>query len=359
MNSFEFDAALPKLDEMLAHFYELTKEMESPECYLDHERLRKVSKERAELEETAKTYESYKEVRKKIEEAESLLEDHELRDLAQEELVTLNARKHELEQKLLALLVSRDPLDSKDIYLEIRAGTGGEEAALFAGDLFRMYCRYAEKKGWQVTVVSESKTDLQGYREVIAQISGDRVYSMLKWEAGVHRVQRIPVTEAQGRIHTSTVTVAVLPEADDVEIEINEADLRIDLFRASGAGGQHVNRTDSAVRITHIPTGIVVTCQDERSQHKNRARAMSVLKARLFEKARQEAEKEIRDTRRAMVGTGERCERIRTYNFPQNRLTDHRIGLTLYKLDQIMEGEIDEVITALQAYYSAQALLSC
>ena len=353
----DLSTAFKKLDEVEARYASLESQMADPDVYMDPERLRKVSKEHSDLDETVAAYREYRNVLSGIRENEELLHsDDDLKELAVAELRHLEERKAVLEQRLLQLLVPKDPLDSKDVFLEIRAGTGGEEAALFVADLFRMYSRYAEKQRWHLEVVSVSATELGGMREVIAQVSGDRVYSRLKYEGGVHRVQRIPVTEAQGRIHTSTVTVAVMPEADEVDVHIEDADLRIDLFRASGAGGQHVNKTDSAVRLTHIPTGIVVVCQDERSQIKNRARAMQILRARLFEMERAKAEAQQQAQRRSMVGTGDRSERIRTYNFPQNRLTDHRIGLTLYKLDAVMEGELDEVISALQAHYSAEAL---
>ncbi|NOZ00297.1 MAG: peptide chain release factor 1 [Deltaproteobacteria bacterium] len=353
----DLTAAFPKLDEVQARYESLGEEMGTPECYSNPDRLRKVSKERSHLEETVNAYREYKEVLASIEENRLILKnDDDLKELAEQELDDLETRRAQIEDRLMVLLVPRDPMDDKDIFLEVRAGTGGEEAALFAADLFRAYTRFAEEKGWQVHIVSISATELGGIREVVAQVRGDRVYSYLKYEAGVHRVQRVPTTEAQGRIHTSAVTVAVLPEADDVDVQINEDDLRTDLYRASGAGGQHVNKTDSAVRLTHLPTGIVVQCQDERSQHKNRARAMHLLKAKLFEKARMEADKAQRDSRRAMVGTGDRSERIRTYNFPQNRLTDHRIGLTLYKLESVMEGNLDEIIASLQAHFSAKAM---
>jgi peptide chain release factor 1 len=352
----ELDKAIPRLEEAEARFERLGKETEDPEVYLNPDRLRTTNKERAELADTVEAWRAFRRVKADITDNQALLEDADLRELAHEELGRLVPRLAELEARLMQLLVPVDPLDRKDVFLEIRAGTGGEEAALFAADLFRMYCRYAERMGWQVEIANLSETELKGVREVVAQISGKRVYSHLKFEGGVHRVQRIPVTEAQGRIHTSAVTVAVLPEAEDVDIQIDESDLRIDLFRASGAGGQHINKTDSAVRLTHIPTGIVVVCQDERSQQKNRAKAMKVLRARMFDIAREKQEREARDSRRAMVGSGDRSERIRTYNFPQNRLTDHRIGLTLYKLETIVEGELDDVISALQAYFAAQAL---
>lgn len=352
----DLTSARAKLDEVEARYLALEAQLSDPAVYMDPERLRRVSKERSELEETVAVWREHRGVMQAIEENTELLKDSALRELAEEEIARLEKRREQLEGRLMELLVPRDPLDSKDVFLEIRAGTGGEEAALFAADLFRMYSRYAEKKGWDVEIVSISETELKGIKEVIAQISGNRVYSELKYEGGVHRVQRIPETEAQGRIHTSAATVAVLPEADEADVVINEGDLRVDLFRAGGAGGQHVNKTDSAVRLTHLPTGIVVVCQDERSQLKNRAKAMRVLRARLAEMEREKRMQEQRAARRAMVGTGDRSERIRTYNFPQNRLTDHRVGLTLYKLDRIMEGELEEVIAACQAYFAAQAL---
>jgi len=353
----DLSRAFPKLDEVESRYESLGVEMSEPGCYGNPDRLRKVGKERADIEETVETYREYRKVLDELDDNRQLLKsDDDLKELAELEIAGLSERKEELEARLMVLLVPRDPLDDKDIYLEIRAGTGGEEAALFAADLFRAYSRYAEDNKWQVEIVGESATGLGGIKEIVALVRGDRVYSFLKYEAGVHRVQRVPVTEAQGRIHTSAVTVAVLPEAEDVDVKIEEDDLRTDLYRASGAGGQHVNKTDSAVRLTHIPTGIVVTCQDERSQHKNRARALKLMKAKLFEKARMEAEKAERDTRREMVGSGDRSERIRTYNFPQNRLSDHRIGLTLYKLDAIMEGDMEELFSSLQAHFSSMAL---
>ncbi len=352
----DLSSAWPKLEEAEAEFERLTSRMGDPDVYTNPEALRDIGRERAELEETVEAFREFRKVLKNIEENESLRSDHEMSDLAEDELSRLYPKREKLEKHLYQLLIPVDPLDKKDVFLEIRAGTGGDEAALFGADLFRMYSRFAEERRWQVDIVHVSETELGGLKEVVAQIRGARVYSFLKFEGGVHRVQRIPDTEAQGRIHTSAVTVAVMPEADDVDIDIDESDLRIDLYRASGAGGQHVNKTDSAVRLTHLPTGIVVTCQDERSQQKNRIKAMRVLRARMFEQMREEADKVQQDARRSMVGSGDRSERIRTYNFPQNRLTDHRIGLTLYKLDRIMEGDLEEMISALQAHFSAAAL---
>jgi peptide chain release factor 1 len=354
-----FEKALARLDEIERHYDALCGELAKPEVYDNPEALKKVQKEKAHIEEMVETYRRYKEVLKQLDDCRDLLDgDDEIRALAKEEKGVLEKEKEEIEGKLWVLLTESDPLDGKDTFLEIRAGAGGEEAALFASDLFRAYGRFAQKKGFEVELVDASPTELGGVKEVIALIKGKNAYGTFKYEGGVHRVQRVPVTEASGRIHTSTVTVAVLPEADEVDVAIDEDDLRIDFFRSSGAGGQHVNKTDSAVRITHIPTGIVVTCQDERSQHKNRAKAMRVLRARLFDIARQEAMQKEQDKRRAMVGTGERCERIRTYNFPQNRVSDHRIGLTLYKLDTIMEGEMEELFSAVRAAFSAKAIES-
>lgn len=351
------DTALARLDEVESRYKRLDEEMGDPACYTDPERLKRVARARADLEETVAAYREYKAVLRDIEENRHVREtDPDLRELSEEEETRLVDRREALEKRLVALLVGRDPLDEREVFLEVRAGTGGEEAALFAADLFRAYVRYGEGRGWRFEILQASETELGGFREVVAQVHGDRVYGTLKYEAGVHRVQRIPVTEAQGRIHTSTVTVAVLPEADEVDVVVRDEDLRVDLFRAHGAGGQHVNKTDSAVRLTHLPTGIVVVCQDERSQHKNRSKALKVLRARLADLARREAEAHERDSRRAMVGSAERSERIRTYNYPQNRVTDHRVGLTLYRLESILEGEMDELISSVQAALAAQAL---
>jgi peptide chain release factor 1 len=281
-----------------------------------------------------------------------------MRELAKSELQALKERQTALEQDIRVLLLPKDPRDEKNIFLEIRAGTGGEEAALFAAVLFRMYAKYAEMNRWRVEVMSQNPTGLGGFREIIALIEGKGVFSRLKYESGVHRVQRVPVTEASGRIHTSAVTVAVLPEADEVEVEINPNDLRIDVYRSSGPGGQSVNTTDSAVRITHLPTGMVVTCQDEKSQHKNKAKALKVLRARLLDQLIEERRSEISEERKSQVGSGDRSERVRTYNFPQNRLTDHRLGLTLYRLDAILEGDLGEVVDALNTHFQAEALKS-
>ena len=300
----------------------------------------------------------YRELDRQLAENRELLNDADadMREMAQEEIRHIEAEIPEMEQRLKVLLLPPDPLDEKNIVLEIRAGTGGEEAALFAGDLFRMYCRYAEIMGWKVEIIDESPTDNGGYKEVIALISGNRVYSHLKYESGTHRVQRVPATESQGRIHTSAATVAVMPEAEEVDVDIRPEDLRIDVYRASGAGGQHVNKTESAVRITHIPTGVVVTCQDEKSQHKNKARAMKVLASRILQAEREKQHSEQAADRKSQVGSGDRSERIRTYNFPQGRVTDHRVNLTLYSLDRFMDGDIEGMIEALAAQAQAEAL---
>jgi peptide chain release factor 1 len=330
-----------------------------PATISDKDRFRELSKEYARLEEVVHDFDAYRKLEADIAASEELRgsDDPELRKLAEEEHRELVARRDAREQALLGHLVPRDPDDDANLFLEIRAGTGGDEAAIFAGDLFRMYSRYAERQGWSVEILSANPGEHGGYREIITRVAGKGAYSKLKFESGVHRVQRVPETEAQGRIHTSTVTVAVFPEPEDVgEIEINKADLKVDTYRASGAGGQHVNKTDSAIRITHLPTGIVVECQDERSQHKNRARAMSLLSARLRDAEVTKREAETAEKRRSLVGTGDRSERIRTYNFPQGRLTDHRINLTLYKLDDIVEGDLDDVIGPLANEHRADQL---
>lgn len=347
---------LAKLDSLEQKFIELEKELSSPEIFQDQEKYKKISKAHSELEEIVTTYREYKNTKTQLEENKELLKDPELKDLAEEEIKELKNKIKELEDRLKILLIPKDPLDEKNIILEIRAGTGGEEAALFAADLFRMYARYAEKKGWKVEIMEAHETGTGGFKEVIANISGKQVYSRLKFESGVHRVQRVPATESQGRIHTSAVTVAILPEAEEVDIEINPNDLRIDVYRSSGPGGQSVNTTDSAVRITHIPTGLVVTCQDEKSQHKNKAKALKVLRARLLQIKQEEQKKELDENRRSQVGSGDRSERIRTYNFPQGRVTDHRINLTIYNLEAILEGELDQVIDPLIQYFQAEAI---
>ena len=341
---------MDKLEGLHERFTEVGALLAEPEVASDPARLRTLAKEHAELSPIVECFAKYNSTLHSIEEAREILAgpDVDLRTLAQEEIDEAEIRRFSLETELKVLLLPSDPADAGNVYLEIRAGTGGDEAALFAGDLLRMYLRYGELEGWRSEVVSESPGEHGGYREVVVRIAGRGVYSQLKFESGGHRVQRVPETESQGRIHTSACTVAVLPEADEIgDIEIDASDLRIDTFRASGAGGQHVNKTDSAIRITHLPTNTVVECQDERSQHKNRARAMSLLKARLLAAERERRDTERAETRRLLVGSGDRSQRIRTYNFPQGRVTDHRIHLTLYKLGDIMAGGLGEVIEAL------------
>jgi peptide chain release factor 1 len=349
-----------KLDQVEERFREIEQLQADPKTLANPKEVQKLARERAEISKLVEAYQVYKKVKEEIEGSQDLLleSDEEMRELAKAELQTLKERLAGLEEELKILLLPKDPRDEKNVFLEIRAGTGGEEAALFAAALFRMYSKFAEKKRWRVEVMSENPTGLGGFKEIIALMEGKGVYSVLKHESGVHRVQRVPVTEASGRIHTSAVTVAVLPEADEVEVAINPNDLRIDVYRSSGPGGQSVNTTDSAVRVTHIPTGMVVTCQDEKSQHKNKAKALKVLRARLLDKLMEEQRTEISEQRKSQVGSGDRSERVRTYNFPQNRMTDHRINLTLYRLDSVMEGDLDEMTNALTAYFRAEALKS-
>jgi peptide chain release factor 1 len=347
-----------KLHEVENRYQELERLLTDPKVLGNPKELPKLARERAELVKLVETYRVYKKVNGEIQASQELLaeSDEEMRELAKAELHSLREKQTALEQEMKILILPKDPRDDKNIFLEIRAGTGGEEAALFAAQLFRMYAKYAEANRWRVEVVSENPTGLGGFKEIIALVEGKGVFSRLKYESGAHRVQRVPVTESSGRIHTSAVTVAVLPEADEVELEINPNDLRIDVYRSSGPGGQSVNTTDSAVRITHIPTGMVVTCQDEKSQHKNKAKALKVLRARLLDQMLEEQQTEISEARKNQVGSGDRSERVRTYNFPQNRVTDHRIGLTLYRLDSFMEGNIAEIIDALNTHYQAEAL---
>ena len=350
---------LAKLEELSRRYRELDIELSSPEVLSDPDRLRKVSKERADLDDIMKAYRALTEVLQEISGLEEIIneeQDPEMVDLAREDLSSQRDRQEQIEQEIRTLLVPRDENDSRNTFLEIRAGTGGDEAALFAADLFRTYCRYAETKGWRVEIMSSSPSSTGGIKEVIALVHGKGAFSRLKYERGVHRVQRVPATESQGRIHTSAVTVAVLPEVDDVEVNVDPKDLKIDVYRSSGPGGQSVNTTDSAVRITHLPTNIVVTCQDEKSQHKNKAKALKILKARLFERMEEERRAQISKERKTQVGSGDRSERIRTYNFPQNRVTEHRIGLTLYRLEQILEGTLDEIIDPLIIHFQAEAL---
>ncbi len=348
-----------KLNLLIERHHALSNDLSKPEVIQDQNRFRELSKEYAQLSPTVEAFTNYQKNLEAIKAAKDLEEekDPEMRALAQEEIKALKQQQEDIEQEIKVQLLPCDPHDENNVYLEIRAGTGGDESAIFAGDLFRMYSRYAEQKRWQIEVVSEHFGEHGGFKEVIARVIGRGAYSQLKFESGVHRVQRVPETESQGRIHTSACTVAILPEAEEIgEVEIDPTELRIDVFRASGAGGQHVNKTESAVRITHLPTGVVVECQDERSQHKNKAKAMALLKARLLaEEQRQQRESEAQ-TRRDLVGSGDRSERIRTYNFPQGRVTDHRIGLTLYKLTEIMEGELNQVIDPLIREHQADLL---
>jgi len=350
---------LIKLETLTDRHEEVSALLGDSETIADQDRFRGLSREYAELEAVVKCYGEYSRVKADLEEASQMLEDPdpEVREMAREELESGGECLAELELELQTLLLPRDPLDSHNVFLEIRAGTGGDEAAIFSGDLFRMYSRYAERRGWKLEVLSERPGEHGGYKEIITRVEGRDVYAHLKFESGAHRVQRVPETESQGRIHTSACTVAVMPEPEAMdEIEINKADLRVDTYRASGAGGQHVNKTDSAVRLTHLPTGIVVECQDERSQHKNRARAMSLLQAKLLTSAEDKQAQEQAEQRRNLVGTGDRSDRIRTYNFPQGRMTDHRINLTLYKLAEIMEGDLDAVVGPLRHEYQADQL---
>lgn len=339
-----------RLQAVEERYEQLNELLSDPAVISDPDQLRKYSKEQSDLQETVETYRQYKAVKEDLEVARMMLqesEDQESREMIKQEVHSLEKELEELKQRLKLLLIPKDPNDEKNVIMEIRGAAGGEEAALFAGDLYRMYTRYAEKQGWKIDVIESHPTELGGYKEIIFMINGKGAYSKLKFENGAHRVQRVPTTESGGRIHTSTATVACLPEAEEVEVEINENDIRVDTFASSGAGGQHVNTTMSAVRLTHIPTGIVVTCQDERSQIKNKEKAMKVLRARIYDLYQQQAQKEYDETRKSAIGTGDRSERIRTYNFPQNRVTDHRIGLTLQKLDRVLDGELDEIIDAL------------
>lgn len=350
---------LKKLEELAVRFSELNEQIQDPGLVKDPKKYKDVMREHAHLSQVMDAYAAYKKLLQDITDAQQLVteeSDHDMKEMAREELKSLEARLPEMESHLKMLLIPPDPLEEKNIIMEIRGGTGGDEASLFAADLFRMYTRYAENKGWKYEVMDASETEVGGYKEISFSISGKFVYGSLRWEAGVHRVQRVPETEAQGRIHTSAVTVAVLPEAEETEIEIKQEDLRIDVMRAGGPGGQCVNTTDSAVRITHIPTGLVVIQQDEKSQIKNKAKALRVLRARLFDLEESKKQAERSAARKNMVGSGDRSERIRTYNFPQNRVTDHRINLTLYKLDQFMQGNLDEMIEALNIFAKEAAL---
>ncbi|MFO7765132.1 MAG: peptide chain release factor 1 [Pelovirga sp.] len=346
------------LEDVADRFREVEGLLSEPSVIADQKRYRQLSKEHADLSAVVAVYNRYLQLCSDIAGNQELLgdSDPEMKELAAAELEQLEEQREQLQEELRLLLLPKDPNDDKNIILEIRAGTGGDEAALFAADLFRMYSRYAERNRWKVELMSVSETDGGGCKEVIAQISGERVYSRLKFESGTHRVQRVPDTETQGRIHTSACTVAVLPEVEDVDIQINPADLRVDLFRSSGAGGQHVNKTESAVRLTHIPTGVVVACQEGKSQHKNKAQALKLLQSRIYEQMQNQQQAEVAADRKSQVGSGDRSERIRTYNFPQGRCTDHRIGLTLYKLEAIMQGDVDEIIEALIADHQTRLM---
>jgi peptide chain release factor 1 len=347
-----------KLDQLEKHFEELTAQMADPAVISDGEQYRKISKAHSDLSEVITKYRDYREASDQLAQARAMLDesDPDMQELATLEVARLEPTITQMEEDIKMLLLPKDPLDDKDVVLEIRAGTGGDEASLFAAEVFRMYTRYAETQHWKVEVTSSSESAVGGLKEVLALVSGKKVYSKLKYESGVHRVQRVPATEQQGRVHTSAITVAVLPEADEVEIKVEEKDIRIDTFCSSGPGGQSVNTTYSAVRITHLPTGVIVSCQDEKSQIKNRAKAMRVLRSRLYEIELEKQQAAIGAERRTMVGTGDRSEKIRTYNFPQNRLTDHRIGLTLHQLDLVMDGKLDAIFDGLSAHYQAAKL---
>ncbi len=350
---------LEKLDSLAERYDEVGHLLSDGEVIAEQSRFRTLSMEYAELEPVVKVYQKFVQITEDVEEARTMLKDDDadMREMAHQEVREGEGKLEALEQSLQMLLLPKDPNDKSNVFLEIRAGTGGDEAAIFSGDLFRMYSRYAESLGWKVEIVSERLGDHGGYKEIIVRIIGKQVYSQLKFESGAHRVQRVPETESQGRVHTSACTVAILPEADELEVvEINKADLRVDTYRASGAGGQHVNKTDSAVRLTHLPTGIVVECQDERSQHKNKARAMSLLQARIMDGMQDKQSQEQSDLRKSLVGSGDRSERIRTYNYPQGRITDHRINLTLYKIDEITQGDLNQVIEPLINEYQTEQL---
>ena len=346
-----------KLEELAERHQEVAMLMAQPEAVADANRFRDLSREYAQLEPLVSSLKSYDDTTKSLTAAEAMLRDPEMRELAENEVASLRGDREALEQQLHVLLLPKDPRDEANLFLEVRAGTGGDEAAIFAGDLFRMYARYAERRGWQVEIISSSAGEHGGYKEIVARVEGKGAFSKLKFESGTHRVQRVPDTESQGRIHTSAATIAILPDVGEIEEdELKDADLKVDTFRASGAGGQHVNKTDSAIRITHLPSGIVVECQDERSQHKNRARALSLLKARLLDQQRAKQNAEQAESRRLQVGSGDRSQRIRTYNFPQGRITDHRINLTLYRLPEILDGNIDVLVDPLTQEFQADQM---
>lgn len=349
-----------KLDEVDNRYEELSQLLGDPEVISDQPTFQKYAKEHADIAPVIEAYRRYKEIKSELDDNKELLSDPdpEMKEMARDEIKRLDADKAQLEKELTILLIPKDPRDEKNVILEIRAGTGGEEAALFVADLFRAYAKYADKQRWKVELMDESLADAGGFKEIIVSISGAKVFSRMKYESGVHRVQRVPKTETQGRIHTSAVTVAILPEAEEVDIDVNQQDIKVDVYRASGPGGQSVNTTDSAVRVTHIPTGIVATCQDQKSQHKNKAKALTVLMSRLLAKRTEEHDREISKDRKDQIGSGDRSEKVRTYNYPQSRVTDHRIGLTLHKLDQIMQGDFDEVVEALIAHFQGEAMKS-
>jgi len=351
---------LAKLEHLERKFEDLEMQLSSPEVFGDQERYRKLTKAHSDLKDIVEAFRKYRTMQESLSENKELMSDSdpELAEMAKEEVKELERNIPEMEDHLTVLLLPKDPMDEKNTILEIRAGTGGDEAALFAGDLFRMYSRYAERIGWKVELLSTSETGTGGLKEVIALVKGDKVYSRLKFESGIHRVQRVPATETQGRVHTSAATVAIMPEAEEVDANIRNEDLRYDVFRASGPGGQSVNTTDSAIRVTHLPTGLVVSCQDEKSQHKNKAKALKILSSRLLQKVQQEQHDELAEQRKSQVGSGDRSGRIRTYNFGQGRCTDHRINLTMYKLDAIMDGDINELIDALITADQAEKLKS-
>ncbi len=352
---------IQKLQELLERHQEVSSLLSAAEIIQQQDKFRTLSQEYAKLSPVVEKFSSWKKIEQNLEDSRQMIleDDIELKELAQAELPILEAQQAELERELQILLLPEDPNDERNIFLEVRAGTGGDEAAIFAGDLLRMYLRYAESKGWQVEMISENPGEHGGYKEVVARIQGQDVYSKLKFESGAHRVQRVPATESQGRIHTSAATVAILPEVSETEaVNINPADLKIDTYRASGAGGQHVNKTESAIRITHVPSGLIVECQEERSQHKNRAKALSLLASRLLEMEQEKEQRQQSENRRLQVGTGDRSERIRTYNYPQGRITDHRVNLTIYKLDEVMNGDLDQVIVPLIQENQADLLAS-
>jgi peptide chain release factor 1 len=351
---------LQELESIEEKYRALTRSLSDPSLVSDPLKIKKISKQRAELEPVVKKFEIYKKIHKDIKDSEEILDDSnaepELKELAEEELKNLKQKAEDVEEELRVLLLPKDPNDEKDVIMEIRAGAGGDEATLFAQDLFRMYTRFAEDKGWKTEVMNTSYSPIGGFKEIIFSIRGDKVYSWLKFERGVHRVQRVPQTETSGRIHTSTVTVAVLPEADDVDVHLDPKELKIEAFGASGPGGQNVNRNYTAIRVTHHPSGMVVSCQDEKSQHRNKEKALRILRSRLLDKAQSEQEKKIAQDRKSQVGTGERSEKIRTYNFPQSRVTDHRLNLTLHKLENILDGNLDEIVQSLTVHFQSQKM---